>query len=583
MKHQKLFLTISLLAFFNLQSLPGQSAGEYRTQLLRYFEDERINQALFLAAAALREFPDDPLFQLAGGNPEPNRIFSIHPTPEQAKKGKEQISDFADILIGMENLYAEVGIRLYRYLAEANPEDPLITFRLARHLFRSGEIADPAETLAIITWPGPVGGGAVSGTEHERFRDAVKMLADGAAPQPKDFANSFPKLAEDHALLRGLAANAMEERDCRKALDYLEKTLLIEPWDEKSFRLQSSAYDCLGMQAAAGTSAEQAERIARHRASLRSLDGLIRSGSTSEAAKALEIILSEAPGFREAARALARIYVLDGKRIEASEVYRSYLAVFPDDLKIRDLAAGFLIDAGLYDRAALLTSGWEESSAGRLAGAYQMINGGNWSGAEQVLRQILPRNPLDPMILVQLSRCLVSLNRFDEARAFLEKGRQGNPGSEIFAEAFQEVEFEYARYLSENGRRQEAVAAYRDLVKMDPKNPDYLLNLGYEEMMNGEYTQSVIHFKKGLAIDPGQDWARSGLAYSLVNEWEFDEAVEQMKILISRSDDPDYLLQLGSIYNQIGNTREGWALIRKAARQGQPEAARLVKERYGEN
>ena len=50
-----------------------------------------------------------------------------------------------------------------------------------------------------------------------------------------------------------------------------------------------------------------------------------------------------------------------------------------------------------------------------------------------------------------------------------------------------------------------------------------------------------------------------------------------MKILVSRSSDPDYLFQLGSIYNQIGNTREGWALIRKAAKQGQPEAARLVK------
>ena len=68
-----------------------------------------------------------------------------------------------------------------------------------------------------------------------------------------------------------------------------------------------------------------------------------------------------------------------------------------------------------------------------------------------------------------------------------------------------------------------------------------------------------------------------------MNEWEFDAAVAQMKIIVSRSDDPDYLFQLGSMYNQIGNTREGWALIRKAAKQGHPGAARLVKQRYGKD
>jgi len=583
MKYHKLFFVIFILALLSIQVSIGQSAGEYRTQLLKYFQDGRINQALFISSAALQKFPDDPLFQLVGGNPEPRGILSSRVTPEQARTGREEIARFADILIGMGNLYSKAGIRLYRNVAGANPEDPLITYRLTRHLFRTGKAGGPNELLEMLATFDPSSAPETIGADIMEFRKVLEILSTGSAPEPDEFAGRFPSLSEDPALLKGMAANSLKAGECGKALEYLEKGIRIDPWDSGARRLKASAYKCLGMEDEAAASGAFADRIQGNLERLDALDHLIMSGATPEAARALEIILAESPGFRDAAQALARIYALEGKRIEAVEVYRTYLSIFPDDLKIRDLAAGLLIDEGLYDQAALLTSGWEESSAGQLAGAYQMIRGGNWSGAERVLRQVLPLNPLDPMILVQLSRCLVNQDRFDEARDFLEKGNQGNPGDKMFNAAFQEVEFEYARHLSETGRRQEAIDTYRDLVRMDPDNPEYLLNLGYEEMMNGEYGQSIAHFKKGLAIDPGQDWARSGLAHSLMNEWEFDEAIAQMEILVSKSDNPDYLLQLGSMHNQIGNTREGWALIRKAARLGQPEAARLVKDRYGEN
>ena len=42
----------------------------------------------------------------------------------------------------------------------------------------------------------------------------------------------------------------------------------------------------------------------------------------------------------------------EGKKIEAAAVYRNYLQVFPNDLRIeRDLAARLLLDEGLYDQA----------------------------------------------------------------------------------------------------------------------------------------------------------------------------------------------------------------------------------------
>ena len=212
-----------------------------------------------------------------------------------------------------------------------------------------------------------------------------------------------------------------------------------------------------------------------------------------------------------------------------------------------------------------------------------MVRGNNLKGAEEILKEILIDNPLDPMVIFKLSQCLSSQGKITEARSYLKKGARVNPGSPILKTAIQDIEFDYARHLAESGRRPESIAVYRGLVKLNPENSQYLLNLGYEEMMNGEYSRAVGHFRQGLKLAPGEDWARSGLAYCLMYEWEFDAAVAQMKIIVSKSDDPDYLFQLGSIYNQIGNTREGWTLIRKAAKQGQPEAERLVKQRYGKD
>jgi len=279
---------------------------------------------------------------------------------------------------------------------------------------------------------------------------------------------------------------------------------------------------------------------------------------------------------------LARLQAEDGNRIGAATVYENYLAVFPDDSAARDRAASLLLEEGRYDQASILVADRPVTEKGRLVSACQMIRGSNWQEAEAILRDIIISNPLDPMVIIQLSRCLAARRAFAEARALLDKGRKANPGYPALENEVNAVEFAYATHLSETGDLKEALAYYRRLVKLEPDNPRYLLNLGHAEMMNGEFSLAISHFRKGLKLTPGEDWARSGLAYSLMREWDFDGAIREMKLLLAKGDDPDYLLQLGSMYNQIGNTREGWALIRKAARLGHPEAARLVRERYGD-
>jgi predicted Zn-dependent protease len=575
-----LFLVLVQMLTANLCS---QDPGEYKTQLMKYLKDERINESLILATIALKDYPDDPFFQVIGSNPDPEGLLFLKPSPGQIRKEYENLLNLADILIALDIEYAGAGLDLYKEIEAAIPDNREISYRYARQLLRSENPQDKKKAYELDFAANDDSTIRESAPESGKFQSILALISSRESLAPENFSSSCSEFATDSAVLQELAQNSLNRKDCTDALEYLEMSIRIDPWKPELHQLQAEAFSCLGDQEQSAAAGDLADRFIRNEATFSTLSAKYLGGQSEEAVHGLELLVGRHPEFRDGVRLLARHYSGIGKRIEAVAVYKNYLRVIPDDIHIRDLAARMLLDEGLNDQAAALMTGASVTETGRLISAYQMIRGNNPKGAEKILKEILVDNPLDPMVIIMLSQSLSSQGKITEARTFLKKGAKVNPGSPMLKAAFQDIEFDYARHLSENGRRQESVAVYRELIKLNPANSQYLLNLGYEEMMNGEYGRAVGHLRKGLKLSPSEDWARSSLAYCLMNEWEFDAAVEQMKILISRSDDPDYLYQLGSMYNQIGNTREGWALIRKAAKQGHPEAAKLVKKRYGKD
>ncbi len=573
-----------LLATASL-SAPAVSQGpdEYKVQIFKYLRDERINESLIMSILARNAYPENTFFQFIGNNPDPDELYLLAPTPEQARKEYGNLLEFADILIDLNSNYSRSGFELYRKVMAYNPENKNISYRYARHLFGSGDPQKRKEALDLLSSLTEFSNDEGKLEEFRKFKSLLSLISSGNSLAPPEFSSFYPEFSADSAILRELARNSLENSSCADALTYLETSARINPGRPETLHLMASSFSCLGSQEQAESAQELYARLSRNETAFRSLLQTLQSGNKTEAISGLELMLAESPGYRDGARLLAILYAGEGKKVEAAAVYKNYLQVFPEDIRIRDLAARLLLDEGLYDQASALISNNSATETGRLISAIMMIRGKNWAGAETILKKIVIDNPLDPMVLIHLSQCLSGQGKISEAQSYLQKGLKVNPDSLIIDAAIQDIEFDYARSLSEEGRRAESIAVYRKLVKMDPSDSQYLLNLGYEEMMNGEYGSAVTHLRQGLKLAPGEDWARSSLAYSLMNEWKFDEAVAQMKILVSRSSDPDYLLQLGSIYNQIGNTREGWALIRKAARQGQPEAARLVKQRYGKD
>lgn len=582
---KRIILRFLILVMMTVPGAPlfSQSPDEYRIQLMKYLRDERITESLIVSIAALKDYPDDPFFQLIGSNPDPEEFHFLNPSPEQAQNGYNNLLDFADILIELDNKYGVAGLELYKKIKAYNPDKNKINYRYARHLFRSGDSLKRKEAYELVSAAADNSSSEGSLTESRKFKSILDLIAGGESLAPGDFNLSYAEFSADTAILEELARNALNNKTCTEAVEYLEMSVRIDPWKPELRQLQAETFSCLGNQEQAKAANAQADRLFRNEEIFKTLFGKLLTGQSEEAVHGLELMLAVNPGFLDGVRLLARFYSDGGRKIEAVSVYRNYLQIFPDDTRIRDLAARMLLDEGLDDEAALLMIRASVTETGRLISAYQMIRENNLKGAEEILKEILADNPLDPMVISKLSQCLSSQGKITEARSYLKKGARVNPGNPILKTAIQDIEFDYAQHLAKSGRRPESIAVYRGLVKLNPENSQYLLNLGYEEMMNGEYSRAIGHFRQGIKLAPGEDWARSGLAYCLMYEWEFDAAVAQMKIIVSRSDDPDYIFQLGSIYNQIGNTREGWALIRKAAKQGHPGAARLVKERYGED
>ena len=577
------FLAPTILACLFCSQGLAQSQEEFLVQLMKYLKDGRINETLILASRAQERYPENLFFQFMGNNPDPAIFTNPVPTPDQARKASKELLELADILSGMGNDHTQASLILCRRLLEYNPESPRIKYSLARQLYQAGAAHDREEAHTFLSALPPIPEDLENKEEITKFKALLALIKAGGSLTPEELKESYPEFTENAGVLEELARNSLADQQCKAAVGYLQAIARARQPRPEHGRLLAEAWSCLGEDEKAASALANSERLTRNMAALRILNLRLRDGNQPEAVKALELMVSESPDYLEAVRLLAGIYYRQGKNTEAVAVYRNYLEAHPENLLIRESAARILLDDGLYDQASVLMAGDYDTETGRIISVSQMIRGNNWQGAESATRNLLEDNPLDPVILYKLIQSLGGQGKISEARKHLRKGLSVYPAHPILKAAEENIEFDYARLLSEQGRRKESIAVYRKLIRINPSSSQYLLNLAYEEMMNGECGQAAGHFRKGLKISPGENWARSGLAYCLMQEWEFDEAVRQMKILVSRSDDPDYLFQLGSIYNQIGETKEGWSLIRKAAKQGHQEAAALVNKRYGKN
>ncbi|HDN79272.1 MAG TPA: tetratricopeptide repeat protein [Chloroflexi bacterium] len=124
------------------------------------------------------------------------------------------------------------------------------------------------------------------------------------------------------------------------------------------------------------------------------------------------------------------------------------------------------------------------------------------------------------------------------------------------AEDHIEKGIEYAR----QGKLDEAVAEFKEAIRLEPDNAKAHYNLGLVYDKQGQFDQAIAEYKEAIRLDPNHVPARNNLGGIYYNQKRFDEAAAEFKEVIRIK--PDYALahrNLGALYATLGKNSEAIA------------------------
>jgi tetratricopeptide (TPR) repeat protein len=248
---------------------------------------------------------------------------------------------------------------------------------------------------------------------------------------------SLHETSFDEGLANGFL---MLERDPTAALTQAEALIRQNP-DPRAFRLAACACRKLGLL----TDAEGAE-----------LSAIKASVGNAE--------------LRAAALADA-----EGRSDEALQIARSFLSAHPEDLLANTLAAEAMLK--LWDL----------------------------EGAEEILRAVLARAPSFLRATVGLAECLAKQARVREAIASLQAVLDRKPDNLI---ALTNI----AHYRTEVGDLEAACKLHERLASIDGLRPARWINLAHDYRMLGRKQDAIAAFRQALRVDPQNGSAWWGLA-----------------------------------------------------------------------
>ena len=247
-----------------------------------------------------------------------------------------------------------------------------------------------------------------------------------------------------------------------------------------------------------------------------------------------------------------------------------------------------------------------------------LIESGDYQNGILALQQIVLNHPDDVPALIYLTRLNMEVERWDEARVYLDKARQvvpdhpavrqvaeilereaGQPAQEEAAEQPETQALDRAAQMLEQGRLNEAAKIYRRVLKENPQEPSALFGLGLicREQEKFEQAQELFHrlieldakfkhaynhlgqmafqfgrmeeareyFSKSLEIDPTQIDVRNFLSDVLIAQGEYDLGVNLLvHNLKDAPDDVQTLIRMGLVHHDAGKTAQSKQYFKRA-------------------
>ena len=134
--------------------------------------------------------------------------------------------------------------------------------------------------------------------------------------------------------------------------------------------------------------------------------------------------------------------------------------------------------------------------------------------------------------------------------------------------------FQQAKAIHNDGRLDEAVIAYQELLQSDPDNFKAYNNLGtvYEE--KHDYETAAASYRRALEINPEAAPVHYNLGHALQKQGQYEAAIDAYQAALAlRPDHPDTHYNIGHAYHDLGELDAAETAYRKAI-EGNPELYR---------
>jgi Flp pilus assembly protein TadD len=116
--------------------------------------------------------------------------------------------------------------------------------------------------------------------------------------------------------------------------------------------------------------------------------------------------------------------------------------------------------------------------------------------------------------------------------------------------------------LDRLGRHREAIAAYEEALKINPKRADIANNRGYSHLLDGNSGLAVDYLQKAVFLDSKNKHYRGNLTLVYIEEEEYDEALKSFRRIGYSA--TESRTRLAEILRGMGRNREAEEQLRAA-------------------
>jgi predicted O-linked N-acetylglucosamine transferase (SPINDLY family) len=183
---------------------------------------------------------------------------------------------------------------------------------------------------------------------------------------------------------------------------------------------------------------------------------------------------------------------------------------------------------------------------------------GRLAAAEQIYRQILSADPIQPDALHLLGLIALQARQFPQAIDLISRALQFRPD-------WPEAICNLSSALNEAGRRDEAIAGYRRAVSINPGFAIAWHSLAGALAASGKSDQAIDAYRSAIAADPNYPDAHNNLGNALRNSGDLPGAIASYQRAIAlRGVYPQAYNNMGAALQESGRLNEAIAAHRHA-------------------